>query len=282
MHTSAAATSGYGMLARQTPERVIGHCVYCSSTERLSREHIIPKNLGGTRGLQKASCELHRRVTSEIETKCERQYFYNIRRHLRFVPMKRKRIRVKISYPDRAETEGMPIEEHPGTFCVYAFTPPLILFGWPRQNGRPGVIPVMCFPYPYPDCVKRSKKHSHKPLVLHEHLDPMLYARMLAKIAYCHTIDQIGLSFAPFVLPLINGDEPADASYLVGGCAEEFPQAGGTVPPPGNTLHEIGFVPPPEPCPGATPAMIVVRIRLFSKYGAPAHYVVVGERSSIM
>lgn len=207
-----------------------------------------------------------------------------MRRHLGLIPLKNDRIRAEVHWhpndPVRRNFEGIPREEHPGIFLIYAFMPPLILFGWPRTVGMSYMYPVPCFLYEghVLDQAEFDRKHAHKPIVIGRDYDAVMYARMLAKIAHAFTVAKLGFSgFRPFLIPLIEGEAPIDASYFVGGSSVELPPSG-KVPPAGVELHEIGFSPPPEPCPGANPDMIVVRVRLFSKFGAPAHYVVVGER----
>jgi len=54
----------------------------------LTDEHIIPRQIGGVRMVLSASCPHHQAITCKIENACERQYFYNVRRHLGLIPVK--------------------------------------------------------------------------------------------------------------------------------------------------------------------------------------------------
>jgi hypothetical protein len=47
----------------------IGRCIYCGSTENLSKEHIVPLGLGGEDVLYDASCGWCRDATSRIESR---------------------------------------------------------------------------------------------------------------------------------------------------------------------------------------------------------------------
>lgn len=57
----------------------VGVCIYCDSTEGLSKEHSIPYGLAGNIVLGKASCEECRRITSGIETRILRQTMGHLR-----------------------------------------------------------------------------------------------------------------------------------------------------------------------------------------------------------
>ncbi len=150
--------------------------------------------------------------------------------------------------------------------------PPLILSGLPRVLGMPQAYLVPRFLHA--DIQERTQAHAHKPIVLGRDIDEVTLARFLAKIAHSFTAAELGaLGFKPFLIDLICGDAPRDASYYVGGASTELPPPATKLPPAGTELHEIGF----EPAPGANSNMIVVRIRLFSTLGTPAYYVVAGE-----
>src|ERR1041385_4591050 len=43
-------------------------CIYCGSTDQLTREHVFPYALGGTRTIPRGSCEDCRRITHKFET----------------------------------------------------------------------------------------------------------------------------------------------------------------------------------------------------------------------
>lgn len=47
--------------------RYIGKCIYCGSTDNLTREHVVPRGLGGPWLLLKASCKKCARITSDFE-----------------------------------------------------------------------------------------------------------------------------------------------------------------------------------------------------------------------
>src|ERR687886_115256 len=96
----------------------VGRCIYCPATVikwdgKLTEEHIIPKQLGGRLRLPEASCSKCQNVTSGIETDCERQYFYGVRRHLGLVLKKGellRTIRTEIGWLTGSTYEGISRE----------------------------------------------------------------------------------------------------------------------------------------------------------------------------
>lgn len=67
-------------MVNEFPFLNVGACIYCGDkTPPLSREHVLPRGLGGGSApdgysgalvLQNASCEICRRVTQKIEEQC--------------------------------------------------------------------------------------------------------------------------------------------------------------------------------------------------------------------
>src|SRR5438876_10039435 len=57
---------GIGDLAKLSYPPV-GHCIYCSGTDNLTREHIVPFGLHGNAVLPAASCASCRQLTSAFE-----------------------------------------------------------------------------------------------------------------------------------------------------------------------------------------------------------------------
>ena len=79
----------------------------------------------------------------------------------------------------------------------------------------------------------------------------------------------LGRTFEPYLLNLINGELPMFASHFIGGGL-------GDDPPSTKFLHEVEFMPPLRG--PVDDELLLVRIRLFSNYGMPNHYAVVGSR----
>jgi hypothetical protein len=53
----------------------LGYCLYCGSTENLSREHIVPYAFLGNWVLQQASCGRCAEITGKLELACARDLF---------------------------------------------------------------------------------------------------------------------------------------------------------------------------------------------------------------
>ncbi len=61
--------------------RIVGCCIYCGTTNDLTREHATPRGLAGTHTLLKASCRKCANITRDIETKILRGPLYSYRRY---------------------------------------------------------------------------------------------------------------------------------------------------------------------------------------------------------
>jgi hypothetical protein len=105
-------------------------------------------------------------------------------------------------------------------------------------------------------------------------IDPLVFARLLAKIAHAASVGWISLeSFKPFLPPLILGEDDK-AAYLVGGAAPP------TAPSPAqayrkDTLHHRMEIRPMS-SPGK-PDLLADSLRLFLHIGSPTYWVIVGE-----
>jgi hypothetical protein len=95
---------------------------------------------------------------------------------------------------------------------------------------------------------------------------PDSFARLLAKIAYCHTLCALDPGdFRPICLPYILG-ERCNPSYIVGGMFDRAPAD----PDHGYVLNTMGFV-------EADRLMLMAEIRLFANLQTPSYHVVVGD-----
>ncbi len=100
---------------------------------------------------------------------------------------------------------------------------------------------------------------------------PESFARLLAKIGYCHLLTMLDPGdFRPICLPYVMGDRK-NPSYVVGGTFEIAEPE--TV---GYRLSTVGFG-STEGSPGRF--MLVAEIRLFANVFTPTYHVVVGDAS---
>ena len=59
--------------------RFIGECIYCASTERLTREHAVPYGLNGAWTLHDASCDVCAGITHRFERDTLKSLFPAVR-----------------------------------------------------------------------------------------------------------------------------------------------------------------------------------------------------------
>jgi hypothetical protein len=95
---------------------------------------------------------------------------------------------------------------------------------------------------------------------------PDSFARLLAKIGYCHMLTILEpTDFRPVCLPYILG-EKRNPSYIVGGTFDVAPPD----PHNGYVLNTLGFIETGR-------MMLLAEIRLFSNLHTPIYHVVVGD-----
>lgn len=252
----------------------IGQCIYCgevaSTSMRLGDEHIIPRSIGGGLILREASCRDCEKETSKIEDNCAKMLFHEARAHFKISGRKEKRTRTKIRVPLRAPSKTFPINDYP--LSLYAF----VL--WPPQILDPSITPAV-----------RGKRVELLSLFLSDDFNdrlrnvgtanfivpvrPDTFARQLAKIGHAYAVAELGLSgFIPFLCNLIRGIPPFDPYFHIGGSRYEK-QTSRRLGPTPKHFHEVDISFPKKD--GKT--LVVVRIRLFSQYGMPTYFAVVGE-----
>lgn len=261
----------------------VGRCIYCGSgggSKGLSDEHMIPFSLGGNAILPKASCAACATETSKIELYLARHIFHGLRSHVG-APSRKKTLPSTLS-------ANISVGDHDGSYEFLAADQPfaLMLPTW----DYPGIMRQVQPSEDFPVCNVRA--YNFVPGHLREILgladgapDPIihigsgtlnniLFARAIAKIAYCNVVARYGLGgFRPLILPnLILGRYPC-VSYFVGSDPGEPP-----APNARNVRHAIEI---------ATAngrnglRILVVRVRLFAhsgtqKHGMPIYHVVAG------
>ncbi len=180
-----------------------GECIYCGARAddvELTDEHIIPLSLGGNAVILDGSCEACARETSKLENEIAHKVLWEFRAHVK-APTRRKKKRpteLPFTYSvagGEKQTKTVPIEDHP-------FFVPMPIW------GRPGLLvdkqPATEFEhykahvfYSVPPNIKQTLALEDG--VLAEipfpefRIDHELYARGLAKIAYCDAVGRFGL-----------------------------------------------------------------------------------------
>jgi len=110
-----------------------GSCIYCGAKTNLSREHIVPKGLGGDGTLPNSSCKSCAAVTGQFERKVLRGAMREVRSHLKLSSRRRKE---RITTADLIAIRGgkeieleLATHEHPLLFIMPQFAPPSLVTG---------------------------------------------------------------------------------------------------------------------------------------------------------
>lgn len=245
-----------GFLVMSVSYRRVGRCIYCGSTEEpLTREHVVPRGLGGNRPpiglheavvLRKATCEPCRRITHKLETECQDRMMGNFRSRFGF------------SKNPRSLDPGLPT-----ALMLPNFSHAGILNNEPVRTS-------------YNVRIRSVVQNSERPaLVLPPGestavagIEPSRFAQMLAKIALGFAVYKLGVDgFRPLVQDFVRFG-PYGFGHWVGGPVED------ELEPPSNRLHELIIA---DAGGGDSGDWVLVYVRLFASYGGPRNYVVVGR-----
>lgn len=252
------------------PQNSVGRCIYCDSIDSLTREHVIPRGIGGGLVLGAASCEACRKITAGIEGRVLGQMMGHYRAKAGLTRKdRRKDIRpVKITDGEGVTTRReMEVDKIPSAVAFPVFAEPGIISG--AAIGGPYVIRIFTSLDPTglgritfgpPDQPGESMAVAG--------LAPDVYGQMLAKIALGFAVSELGIDgFKPLVRAFILG-QTSEFGHWIGGPANH-PQE-----PPSAHEHELtlAFFETPH-----RPTYVAVYVRLFAKLGGPRNYVIVGE-----
>ena len=260
----------------------IGRCIYCGSlggAKGLSDEHIVPFSLGGRAELLKASCSQCADETSRLERYLARSIFWELRVHAG-APTRRQfpdELPTNIMIGDAMIRKVVPVPDHPFFLLAPVWMPAGIVRG--VQPAPTFEFASAHLYYFVPDNLRESlglAAHETAEVLpqLAGEIDYSIFARALAKIAYCQAVANIGFGeFRSLVTTdIILGRYPNVPLYFVGSRI-------GDPPPPlsDNVLHaiDVSFL--------TTDRIKLIRVglRLFASSGAgrnglPSYEVVVG------
>jgi hypothetical protein len=258
-----------------------GKCIYCGSDgspDGLTDEHLVAYCLANDAYLPASSCTVCNKTTSYIEGYAGRQIFGPMRKHFQ-IQSRRKRgdlgdVDVTFTKPDgTSEVRQIPRDKLPAMVAL----PILTTAGFFNDQVAAPITAFTPWIWTAEDPLPHLKPFFN-PLEVHAHIDirinPLVFAKMLAKIAHAVSVGWIGLeSFRPYLPPLILGNDDK-AAYLIGGAK---PPTDPDPPQPYSdaTLHHILKLQPMS-SPGKAD-ILVAEIRLFKHIGSPTYYVIVGE-----
>ncbi|WP_306532488.1 hypothetical protein [Geobacter sp.] len=247
----------------------VGHCIYCGSTMSLQKEHILPLGLSGTAVLPKASCSHCARITGQQEQLVLRGPFWPVRvfRSLHSRTKHRdapSHFPITIERNHKEEVIELPIEEYPILLHFPIFPPPAFLEPDGYTNGIrvTGVATISFGPSPE----EVGKNYGATSISLNQSLQPVAFARVLAKIAY-------SMAVADNALARIKGDVPVLPAIL--GEKDDIGMWVGTLPDPikkiEGHLHRVTFHS------DISAGLLIAEVHLFSDSETPRYGVVIGQ-----
>jgi len=244
-----------------------GACIYCRARGvKLTDEHVIPLSLGGQHILEGASCRSCADITTKFERDVARDMWGDARISYNVQSRRKKKRKTNIVLADPADSARrvkVPYSEYPAAMVFYKMGRAGLLEGLPdtvdvsnRWQFVAVTDDVKAKAFPQKFGVPLTAKFRHM---------PESFARLLAKIGYCHLLTVLDPGdFRPICLPYIMGDRK-NPSYVVGGAFEIAEPE--TV---GYRLSTVGFGSPER-------MMLVAEIRLFANTFTPIYHVVVGD-----
>jgi hypothetical protein len=233
----------------------------------LTDEHVVPLALGGVHILEGASCHACADITKKFEQDVARELWGDARNSYNAPSRRKKQRRTHIVLTD-PENPGrkvkVPYSEYPAAMVFYRMLKAGLLEGMPDTVD---LSKAWQFVAVHDDAKAKEfiKRHGMKLPSKFRHV-PESFARLLAKIGYCHMLTLLDPGdFRPICLPYILG-EKRNASYIVGGAFDVAP------PDPNNgyVLNTLGFIEMGR-------MMLLAEIRLFSNLQTPTYHVVVGD-----
>jgi hypothetical protein len=256
--------------------RTIGRCIYCDSTDGLTREHVIPEGIGGRWSpdgqhealvLGKASCKSCREITRTLEGVCQGKMMGHFRAKAGLVRKDRQSNTRRVKYQDATgiETcEDVTLSDLPSALMLPVFYDAGLFSGQPIGG-----------PYKIRHWLKvidgnATALRPDQGLVAAGSA-PGDYGRLLAKIGLGYAVAYFGIDgFKPLVRDFILGKNNDQFGHWIcgrGDAAED---------PPSPHMHEIGLRPITDKL--TQTEYVAADIRLFAMYGDPRNYVVVGQR----
>jgi hypothetical protein len=213
----------------------IGSCIYCSSSDRLSDEHVVPYSLGGTLTLRAASCADCADITKRFEQVCARDMFGSFRA-INLLPTRRKHQRPKelellVEGPAGKQTLQVAVGDHPGVPVKLPILPPPGM----RMNAPKQLIQADTVRWLGIAEINRTKAkmivdstNATQLSARSPRADLSAFMRLLAKIAHgtAHSMYHAD-GFVPFLPDYILGKDQ-HLPFVVGGVLEPAPK-GATV-----------------------------------------------------
>lgn len=163
----------------------LNECMYCSSTENLTREHIVPYGLGGPGVIPKSSCESCATITGRFEREVLRGPLWGLRAYLRLSSRRRNKMPTKLPLTlirkGQEEKVMIPIDEHPIMLCFPIFSIPSCLTGKHVEGIHIRGVNTYCFGKSVDQVLQ---DHDADNMLVTDKSKPVAFARMIAKIGW--------------------------------------------------------------------------------------------------
>jgi hypothetical protein len=247
----------------------VGHCIYCGSQDGLTKEHIVPFGLSGTAVIPDASCTRCSTITGEFERKVLRGPMVDVRKYLKLQSRSKHEsasadAELMLLKDGKPLVVRVPMDECPIILTFPIFDVPHCLTGV-EESGiiLKGVASVLFGAHP-DEVLRRFGAQTIE--IKDRSSEPVEFARMLAKIAYCFAFKQDLLNKidAPsLVLPAILGQNN-DIGHWVGtftGPVRTYP----------GLLHRCIFHQDLEK------GFLIAEVQLFADSQTPTYGVVLGR-----
>jgi hypothetical protein len=242
-------------------------CIYCGSTVRLSREHILAYALGGTTTIPRGSCEECRKITHAFETAVLRGPMQMVR-YIQGMPSGTKHknvpetIPVKVTINGREVTIDAPRKEAPIFLPFPLFEPPGYLEPAQSELKLAGVVTGSFGADPKEFGKRQGAQHLQLKVGGN---DAVAFARLVAKTGYANAYAHGQLQRLKNRHELVRAmlKEPNTIGRFVGTVPEPYKKYPGL-------QHRISIHVMPEH------RVLFSMVQLFANAGAPSYIVVLG------
>ena len=259
----------------------IGECIYCSSRDLLTNEHIIPFAAGGRWELPASSCKECAAITGAIEGEVLRTIIGPLRM-LYDMPSRRKKERpkhlpLKVKYPTSTDWETAYVDR---SICPFLVSLPI----YPLPDAITGEVSegergAASGSFWIRGAAFWRNKDAHLQWLCEAlgavsvmptatvNTEP--FCLMLAKIAHSFAVAELGLhGFRPFLTEMIRNRDTSNRAHVIGGGqGNEAASA---------KLHDLEI----DSTIDANPGLVVVRVRVLGVLETPTYHVVAGLRST--
>jgi hypothetical protein len=243
----------------------VGFCIYCAATDcKLTDEHPVPSGLQSEHILPEASCAPCQKIITEEFEQYVLRTLLGLPRAAFGIKSRRKKPAplpsIRVRRPD-GRVYRLHFEEGP---------PPIIFMPvWPTPytlQGKPAPDSFAGANWAWQP--KGTLEQLGADAIISESIEPMKFARFLAKIAHGLAVAKFGTEFFnPWLQEIILGRDERFI-HFVGGSLEVRPAES-------ESAILMGFWPYQSSTNG--PDLLVAHIRLFPMLGAPDYVVIVGE-----